>query len=149
MANKNEPTSPADFFSGGGNLFENLRKEEEMKKLAAAKAAPQPPGSQKPDMNDQPRPGLPAARPSAPLTPVREVAAGTAPSDKQVQGSVDLRPPITASPLGDVTNKVIEFVRRQMTPEEAKQPIVGNRDPEKLKDKRKVYEEFAKGFSGK
>lgn len=76
MSNKNQQaSSPAAFFGGGGDLFKNLAIEEERKKLAAAKAAPQPPGSERPGMNDQPRPGLPAARPSAPLSPVRDVAA--------------------------------------------------------------------------
>ena len=68
MSNKNQASSPADFFSGGGDLFKNLAEEEKRKKLAAANAAPQPPGTEKP--------GLPTARPSAPLSPVRDVAAG-------------------------------------------------------------------------
>lgn len=75
MPNKNEQvTSPADFFSGGGDLFKNLAEEEKRKKLAAANAAPKPPGSERPNMNDQPRPGLPSARPSAPLSPVKDIA---------------------------------------------------------------------------
>ena len=74
MPNKNQASSPADFFSGGGDLFKHLAEEEKRKKLAAANAAPKPPGSERPDMNDQPRPGLPSARPSAPLSPVKDIA---------------------------------------------------------------------------
>jgi hypothetical protein len=142
MPNKNQAPSPADFFSGGGDLFKNLAAEEERKKLAAAKAAPQPPGTEKP--------GLPAARPSAPLSPVREVArAGAVPLNKQVQDRVDLAAPVTTSPLKDVTGRVVDFVRRKMTAEEAKQPIKGERDPEKLKKTREVYKEFTRGATGR
>ena len=75
MPNKNEQLrSLASFFTD--DTVENLRREEEIKKLAAAKAAPKPPGTERPDFNDQPKTGLPTARPSAPLSPVRDVAAG-------------------------------------------------------------------------
>jgi hypothetical protein len=139
MPNKNQASSPADFFSGGDNLFKKLAEEERQKKLVAANAAPQPPGTEKP--------GLPTARPKVPLTPVRDVAAGDT-GPKLVQTSVDFRPPVAAQPLTDVTDKVIDFVRRKMTEEEKKKSHTPAKNPENLKRGSKTMEEFKKGFYG-
>jgi hypothetical protein len=139
MPNKNQASSPADFFSGGGDLFKNLAEEEKRKKLAAANAAPQLPGTEKP--------GLPTARPSAPLSPVRDVAAGGA-GPKLVQTSVDFLPPVNAQPLTDVTGKVQDIVRRKMTSDEDKSYTPTKKSDKELspEDKKRLMDNLSESL---
>jgi hypothetical protein len=139
MPNKNQASSPADFFSGGDNLFKKLAEEERQKKLVAANAAPQPPGTEKP--------GLPTARPKVPLTPVRDVAAGDT-GPKLVQTSVDFLPPVNAQPLTDVTGKVQDIVRRKMTSDEDKSYTPTKKSDKELspEDKKRLMDSLSESL---
>jgi hypothetical protein len=129
------------YFSGPPLDFKNLPmglSEEEKKKRAAGAAAP----------SGQ----LPAAKPKAPVPKVSSVVSGAGgPPERSadfMQRSVDVRPSIRPSAMEDVTGKIKEFLTRQLTPEEEKQPVVGNKDPEKLKRVPQWMKDMAAGARG-
>lgn len=129
--------NPVSYFADGEKFDLNklsptgMTEEQKKKKLATSATSPQ----------------LPVAKPtSGPLPTVASVVSGASPA---MQRGVDIRTPVQASPLADMTGKVKEFLTRQLTPEEAKQPIRGGRDPEKLKKGSKAMAEFSRGATGK
>lgn len=90
---------------------------------------------------------LPTAKPtSGPLPTVASVVAGSG-TPSALQRGVDVRTPVQTSPLQDAAGKVKEFLTRQLTPEEAKQPTEKTKDLSRLKtNKSKAMEEFAGAF---
>lgn len=127
------------YFSGPPLDFKNLPMniEDPKKKKIVAGAGQTPATSQ-----------LPTAKPTnGPLPTVASVVSGAG-SSPAMQRGVDVRPPVQASALADVTGKVKEFLTRQLTPEEEKQPVVGNKDPEKLKRVPQWMKDMAAGARG-
>lgn len=125
------------YFSGPPLDFKNLPmglSEEEKKKRAAGATAP----------SGQ----LPPAKPNAPVPKVSSVVSGAG-GPPAMQRGVDIRPPVQASPLQDAAGKVKEFLTRQLTAEEAKQPTEKTKDLERLKKNRSnAMSEFARGARG-